>query len=110
MRPTNADNSVNDDRSRALDVRAAAFDRLGVSAAVLDSNDVIVDTNQAWRLFAHLNDGPIGTTGAGVNYLDVRDRASAAGVLAHSLGVTATCCCSRRTQTMATLRESSAEA
>ncbi len=64
----------------ALGARAAAFDRLGACAVVLDGDGVIVDTNQAWRLFAHLNDGPSDTTGIGSNYLDVCDRASAAGV------------------------------
>jgi len=67
-------------RLPALEVRAAAFDRLGACAAVLDSNGVIVDTNRAWRLFAHLNDGAALSTGIGVNYLDVCDRAAAAGV------------------------------
>jgi diguanylate cyclase (GGDEF)-like protein len=61
-------------------VRAAAFDRLSPCAAVLDSDGVIVDTNQAWRLFAQLNDGSLLTTGIGVNYLDVCDRAADAGV------------------------------
>ncbi len=67
------------DRRPHLDVRAAAFDRVGASVAVLDGDGVIVDTNQAWRLFAALNDGSSDSTGIGVNYLDVCDRASVTG-------------------------------
>jgi diguanylate cyclase (GGDEF)-like protein/PAS domain S-box-containing protein len=67
------------DRPPTLGVRAAAFDRVGASAAVLDGDGFIVDTNRAWQLFARLNDGRGDTTGIGVNYLDVCDRASAAG-------------------------------
>ena len=40
-----------------LALRSFAFDRLSAIAAVLDGAGVIVDTNEAWRLFAHLNDG-----------------------------------------------------
>ena len=47
---------------------------------MLDGDGVIVDTNRAWRLFAELNDGSLLTTGIGVNYLDVCDRAADAGV------------------------------
>lgn len=72
--------STSVDRRLPLAFRAEAFDRLGACAAVLDSDGVIIDTNQAWRLFAQLNDGSSDTTGVGVNYLDVCDRASAAGV------------------------------
>ncbi|MEP7046579.1 MAG: diguanylate cyclase, partial [Ilumatobacteraceae bacterium] len=73
---------ANGARSSAQAMRSAAFDRLGACAVVIDSDGVIVDTNQAWRLFAHLNDGPSDTTGVGINYLDVCDRASAAGIIA----------------------------
>lgn len=66
----------------ATEARAAAFDRLGASAVVVDGDGVIIDTNQAWRLFAYLNDGSIDTTGVGTNYLDVCDRAAAAGAIA----------------------------
>jgi diguanylate cyclase (GGDEF)-like protein len=69
-------------QQNAGDVRSDAFDRLGACAAVLDCDGVIVDTNQTWRLFAHLNDGSSAATGVGINYLDVCDRASAAGVVA----------------------------
>ncbi|HSP29728.1 MAG TPA: diguanylate cyclase, partial [Ilumatobacteraceae bacterium] len=76
----NVDKTTSVDRRLPLVFRAEAFDRLGACAAVLDSDGVIVDTNQAWRLFAQLNDGSSDATGIGVNYLDVCDRASEAGV------------------------------
>ncbi len=59
--------------------RACAFDALPAPAAVLDPDGVVVETNQAWRLFAILNNGPTLTTGVGVNYLDTCDRAALAG-------------------------------
>ena len=62
-----------------LGTRAAAFDLLAAGAAVLDGAGVIVDTNESWRLFTHLNDGDRAATGVGVDYLAVCDRASAAG-------------------------------
>ena len=55
--------------------RSYAFERLGTQAAVLDATGTIVDTNEAWRLFASLNEAIPGTTGPGVNYLEVCDRA-----------------------------------
>lgn len=61
-------------------LRSFAFDRLSAIAAVLDSTGTIVDTNEAWRLFALLNDGSASTTGPGISYLDVCDQAAAAGV------------------------------
>jgi hypothetical protein len=66
-------------RDQRLELRSFAFDRLSAIAAVLDGSGVIVDTNEAWRLFAHLNEASIGETGPGVNYLDVCDRAAVAG-------------------------------
>ena len=71
--------STEQQRVQALELRSFAFDHLSAIAAVLDGSGVIVDTNEAWRLFAHLNDGPVPSTGVGVNYLDVCDRAAAAG-------------------------------
>jgi len=72
-----------DDRAasvaRALSVRAAAFDRLGAMVALLDGSGLILDTNEAWRLFARLNDGSASTTGPTVNYLEVCDRAAVNG-------------------------------
>ena len=60
--------------------RSYAFERLGAPAAVLDATGTIVDTNEAWRLFASLNEGIPGTTGPGVDYLQVCDRAYGSGV------------------------------
>ncbi len=62
-----------------LALRSFAFDRLSASAVVLDGAGVILDTNEAWRLFTHLNDGRVGSAGPGVDYLDVCDRAAADG-------------------------------
>jgi len=59
--------------------RSYAFERLDAPAAVLDATGTIVDTNEAWRLFASLNEAIPGTTGPGVDYLQVCDRAYAAG-------------------------------
>ncbi|MCU1458539.1 MAG: domain S-box protein [Actinomycetia bacterium] len=56
-----------------------AFDRFSAPAAVLDPAGVIVETNEAWRLFAVLNGGAPGTTGPGTSYLDVCQRAARAG-------------------------------
>jgi diguanylate cyclase (GGDEF)-like protein len=61
-------------------LRSFAFDRLSAIAAVLDESGTIVDTNEAWRLFAHLNDGSQTSTGAGVNYIDVCERAAESGI------------------------------
>ena len=60
-------------------LRASAFDRLSGSATILDGDGVILDTNQAWRLFSHLNDGNAAATDIGVNYLTVCDAAAATG-------------------------------
>ena len=60
-------------------VRSLAFDRLAAETAVLDGRSRIVDTNEAWRLFARLNDGLPRTTGIGASYLEVCDRSAAAG-------------------------------
>ena len=62
--------------AHALALRSFAFDRISATAAVLDAEGVVVDTNQAWRLFTQLNDGSPQRTGVGVNYLDVCDRAA----------------------------------
>ena len=74
-------NTTERQRAQRLELRSFAFDRLSAIAAVLDDSGVIIDTNEAWRLFAHLNDGPIESTGPGVNYLDVCDRAAASGTI-----------------------------
>jgi diguanylate cyclase (GGDEF)-like protein len=72
-------NPMERQRAQRLELRSFAFDRLSAIAAVLDGSGVIVDTNEAWRLFGHLNDGPIRSTGLGVSYLDVCDRSAASG-------------------------------
>ena len=68
-------------------LRSSAFDRLGACAAVIDGHGAILDTNEAWRLFAHLNGGSTATTGPGTNYLSVCDRSAtpAAIAVAHGL-------------------------
>ena len=66
-------------RRPALDLRAAAFDRLGACAAVLDSKGVTVDTNRAWRLLGHVNGGTPDSTGIGVNCLTGLPNRRAAG-------------------------------
>ncbi len=62
-----------------LELRAAAFDRLDAGAAVIDSDGLVVTTNQAWRLFAHLNDGSAVGTGLGINYLEICEQAAVVG-------------------------------
>jgi diguanylate cyclase (GGDEF)-like protein/PAS domain S-box-containing protein len=78
-----------DERSipRSVRLRSYAFDRFGAAAAVLDGSGVIVETNEAWRLFAALNEAAPGTTDLGVSYVQVCDRALASGV--ESAGVVA---------------------
>ncbi len=65
--------------SKSLMRCSDAFERFGAAAAVLDASGVIAETNEAWRLFATLNDAAPGTTGSGVDYLAVCERAAAAG-------------------------------
>jgi diguanylate cyclase (GGDEF)-like protein/PAS domain S-box-containing protein len=60
--------------------RSYAFERLAAPAAVLDASGVVVETNEAWRVFALLNEARPGTTGPGTNYLRVCDRAYNSGV------------------------------
>lgn len=60
-------------------MRSVAFDRIGASAAVLDGSGTIVDTNEAWRVFTHLNEGTPGVTGVGADYLATCDRSAAGG-------------------------------
>ena len=61
-------------------LRSYAFDRLSACAAVIGGDGTILDTNEAWRLFAHLNGGSSAGTGRGVNYLSTCDAAAAAAV------------------------------
>lgn len=58
---------------------AQLLDALPDASAVLDGNGVIRSINHAWRMFALDNNGSELTTGPGVSYLDVCDRAAAAG-------------------------------
>lgn len=67
--------------SAQLALRSHAFERLDALAVVIDDGGVIVDSNEAWRLFAQLNEGTSGATGIGVNYLEVCDRAARDGDL-----------------------------
>jgi diguanylate cyclase (GGDEF)-like protein len=60
---------------------AAVLDALPDATAVLDRSGTIVAVNAAWRAFALDNGGLPGATGVGVSYLDVCDRAAAAGCL-----------------------------
>lgn len=55
------------------------LDALPDASAVLDGDGMIRSVNHTWRMFALDNGGCDRTTGPGVNYLDVCDRASAAG-------------------------------
>jgi diguanylate cyclase (GGDEF)-like protein/PAS domain S-box-containing protein len=59
--------------------RSYAFERFGAAAAVLDGDGMVVETNEAWRLFAALNQGTLEATGCGVNYLSTCDHAFASG-------------------------------
>ncbi|MEO8267562.1 MAG: EAL domain-containing protein [Ilumatobacteraceae bacterium] len=68
-------------------LRSSAFDRLAACAAVIDGLGAIIDTNEAWRLFAHLNGGSTATTGLGVNYLSVCDRSATAASIAVAHGL-----------------------
>ncbi len=65
-----------DSQTRAVWTRASAFDHMDASGVVLDGNGIILETNEAWRLFANLNDGRPGTAGPGVDYLAVCDSAT----------------------------------
>ena len=60
---------------------AAVLDALPDATAVLDRSGTIVAVNAAWRTFALDNGGLPGATGVGVSYLEVCDRAAAAGCL-----------------------------
>ena len=66
----------------SVERRSYAFERLAAPAAVLDATGVVVETNEAWRVFALLNEGRPGATGPGTNYLRVCDRAYNSGIKA----------------------------
>jgi diguanylate cyclase (GGDEF)-like protein len=60
---------------------AAVLDAIPDATAVLDRSGTIIAVNSAWRMFALDNGGLPETTGVGVSYLEVCDRAAAAGCL-----------------------------
>ena len=64
----------------SVERRSYTFERLAAPAAVLDATGVVVETNEAWRVFALLNEGSPGATGPGTNYLRVCDRAYNSGI------------------------------
>ncbi len=66
----------------SVERRSYAFERLAAPAAVLDATGVVVETNEAWRVFALLNEGRPDATGPGTNYLRVCDRAYNSGIKA----------------------------
>lgn len=66
-------------REQSTVLRSYAFDRLSAIAAILDDTGTILDTNEAWRLFSRLNDGQLGVTGSGSNYVEVCERSAANG-------------------------------
>jgi two-component sensor histidine kinase len=58
----------------------AAFDALAAHLAVLDARGTIVAVNAAWERFGRTHGAsPVTRTGIGLNYLDVCQRAAAAG-------------------------------
>jgi two-component system CheB/CheR fusion protein len=57
----------------------STLEAVPASLAVLDSQGVIIGTNQAWHEFAHLNGATDEAIGKGANYLTVCDVAAAAG-------------------------------
>jgi diguanylate cyclase (GGDEF)-like protein len=58
---------------------AVVIDALPDATALIDASGTIIAVNAAWRMFALDNGGLPETTGVGVNYLDVCERAAAAG-------------------------------
>ncbi len=60
---------------------AAMLDAIPDATAVLDRSGTIIAVNTAWRMFALDNGGLPETTGVGVSYLEVCDRAAAGGCL-----------------------------
>ena len=55
------------------------LDALSAHVAIVDHNGLILDTNRAWREFAHTNELPLRSDTIHLNYLDVCDRAAAHG-------------------------------
>jgi diguanylate cyclase (GGDEF)-like protein len=61
------------------DFAASVLNALPDATAVLDMSGTIIGVNHTWRTFAVDNGGVPSETGVGVNYLEVCDRAAAAG-------------------------------
>ena len=57
----------------------SVLDALPDATAVVDATGTIVMVNRAWRMFTLDNEGQPSSTGVGVNYFDVCERAAAAG-------------------------------
>ena len=64
--------------TRPLALTAAAFDAWPSACAVVAPDGMILAVNTAWRTFGEQN-GAGSRCGPGTNYLDVTDRAAAAG-------------------------------
>jgi len=67
--------------SQSLDPNQArvVLDALSAHVAIVDHKGLILDTNRAWREFAHNNELPLRSDTLHLNYLDVCDRAAANG-------------------------------
>ncbi|MEF8824016.1 MAG: LuxR C-terminal-related transcriptional regulator [Desulfohalobiaceae bacterium] len=67
--------------SQCLDPNQArvVLDALSAHVAIVDHKGLILDTNRAWREFAHNNELPLRSDTLHLNYLDVCDRAAANG-------------------------------
>jgi len=82
--PAEADRCIHLEEAHSLgagrrwggDLAVAVLDALPDATAVLDSSGVIVAVNHAWLMFAVDNGGDAESSGVGVNYLEVCDRAS----------------------------------
>jgi diguanylate cyclase (GGDEF)-like protein/PAS domain S-box-containing protein len=64
---------------RASATARAALNALRGETAIIDANGNIVAVNEAWRQFAREHESPELATGTGINYLQVLERAAAAG-------------------------------
>ena len=64
---------------RTTDDLVALLDAMPDATAVLDLDGTIVAVNHAWRMFSVDNGGDPARTGVGVSYIDVCERAAAAG-------------------------------
>ncbi len=55
------------------------LDAMPDAVAVLDGTGTIIAVNRMWRAFTHDNEGTVGQTGVGTNYLQVCSRSAAVG-------------------------------